>query len=218
MNLASVVTRRELRSYFESPVALIFLAIFLVATLFSFFGTSSFFARNLADVRPLFAWLPLLLIFLVAAVTMRQWAEERKMGTLEVMLTLPIPTRQLVAGKFMAGLALVAIALAMTLPVPLMVSMLGDLDWGPVIGGYLAASLLAALYLAIGLCVSSRTDNQVVSLMLTLVIGGLFYLLGSDTLTRFFDHGTAELLRSLGTGSRFESMERGVLDLRHPAS
>ena len=214
MSPISIVARKELRSYFESPVALIFLGIFLLATLFAFFGHSSFFARNIADVRPLFAWLPLLLIFLVAAITMRQWAEERKMGTLEVLLTLPVRTRDLVLGKFVAGNILVAVALAMTFSIPIMVSLLGDLDWGPVVGGYLGALLLGATYLSIGLCVSARTDNQVVSLMLTLVITALIYLLGSDALTQLFGGSVADVLRALGTGSRFASIERGVLDLR----
>ncbi|MBW2273054.1 MAG: Gldg family protein [Deltaproteobacteria bacterium] len=214
MSSIGIVARKEFRSYFQSPVAVIFLGIFLFSTLFSFFGSSAFFARNIADVRPLFEWLPLLLIFLVAAITMRQWSEERKMGTLEVLLTLPVTTRDMVLGKFLAGVALVALALAFTLPIPIMVSLIGDLDWGPVVGGYLGALLLGSTYLAIGLCVSARTDNQVVSLMLTLVIGGAIYLLGSDVVTAFFGNRGADLLRALGTGSRFTSIERGVLDLR----
>jgi ABC-2 type transport system permease protein len=214
MSPVSIVARKELRANFESAVALIFLGIFLLATLFSFFGFSNFFARNIGDVRPLFAWLPLLLIPLVAAISMRQWAEERKMGTLEVLLTLPVRTRDMVLGKFLAGMALIAVALAMTLPIPLMVSMLADLDWGPVMGGYLGALLLGGTYLSIGLCVSARTDNQVVALMLTLVIAGALYFLGSDILTQYFGMQSADLLRSLGSGSRFLSIERGVLDLR----
>ena len=214
MTAIRIVARKELRAYFDSPVALIFLGIFLVATLLGFFGYSSFFARDLADVRPLFAWMPVLLVLLVAAISMRQWAEERKMGTLEVLLTLPVSTRDLVLGKFTAGVVLVAVALALTAPLPIMVSMLGDLDWGPVVGGYVGALLLGALYLSIGLCVSARTDNQVVSLMLTLVIGGAMVAIGSTPVTSLFDQATGEVLRALGTGSRFASIERGVLDLR----
>jgi len=214
VSAVAIVARKELRAYFQSPVALIFLGVFLAATHFAFFAHAAFFARGLADVRPLFEWLPLLLVFLVAAITMRQWAEERKMGTLEVLLTLPVGSRDLVLGKFVAGVGLVALALGMTLPLPLMVSLLGDLDWGPVVGGYLGALLLGAAYLSIGLCVSARTDNQVVSLMLTGLIAALLYLLGSDAFTSFFGSSGADLLRALGTGSRFESIERGVLDLR----
>lgn len=214
MSATRIIARKELRSYFGSPIALIFLGVFLLATLVCFFGYSGFFARNLADVRPLFAWLPALLVLLVAAIAMRQWAEERKMGTLEVLLTLPVPTRDLVLGKFIAGTLLIAIALGLTLPIPWMVALLGDLDWGPVVGGYLGALLLGTTYLSIGLCVSARTDNQVVALMLTGVIGAALVAIGSDPLTELFSQGTAEVLRALGTGSRFVSLERGVLDLR----
>ena len=214
MSPVAIVARKELRASFQSPVALIFIGLFLAAVLYSFFGHSAFFARHIADVRPLFEWLPVWLILLVAALTMRQWAEEKKMGTLEVLLTLPVSTRDLVFGKFLAGMALVAIALAMTLPIPIGVSFLGPLDWGPVVGGYVGALLLGATYLSIGLCISARTDNQVVALMLTVLVAGALYFLGSDGVTAFFGNTTADVLRALGTGSRFESIERGVLDLR----
>jgi ABC-2 type transport system permease protein len=214
VNATLTVARKELRTLFQSPVALLFLAVFELVVLFTFFSASRWFARNIADVRPLFEWLPLLLVFLTAAVTMRQWAEERKLGTLEVLMTLPVGTRDLVLGKFLAATALVGVALTLTLPLPLMVAALGPLDWGPVIGGYTGALLLGALYVSIGLCVSARTDNQVVSLMVTLVIGGAMYLIGSQTVTALFDNTWTELLREAGTGARFESVERGVLDLR----
>ena len=208
------IIRKELRTYFLSPVALIFLGVFLVATLFIFFTLAKFFARNLADVRPLFSWLPILLIFLVSAITMRQWSEEQKLGTLEVLLTLPVKTSELVVGKFIAGMVLVMLALVLTLPLPLTVSNLGQLDWGPVIGGYVGALLLASAYMAIGLCISARTDNQIVALMITLVVGGLLYLVGAKAVASFFGNETSEFLRAIGTGSRFESIERGVLDVR----
>jgi ABC-2 type transport system permease protein len=206
--------RKELRSYFLSPVAVIFLGVFLVVTLFSFFYYAKFFARNIADVRPLFQALPFLLIFLVSAITMRQWSEEQKMGTMEILLTLPVRTRDLVLGKFLAGMALVGLALALTLPLPITVANLGQLDWGPVVGGYVAAAMLASAYMAIGLCVSARTDNQIVALMVTAVICAVLYGLGSDTVTGFFGTAGAEVLRALGSGSRFASIERGVLDVR----
>src|SRR3972149_10715167 len=158
------ITRKELETYFSSPMALIFLGAFLAVTLFAFFWVDTFFARGIADVRPLFRWMPILLIFLVAALTMRQWSEEQRSGTLETLLTLPVRPVQLVIGKFLAVLALVGVALALTLPLPITVSILGNLDWGPGLGGYVAALLLAAAYAAIGLFVSSRTDNQIVSL------------------------------------------------------
>ncbi len=214
MSAALTVARKELRALFHSPIALIFLGVFGGATLLIFFTIERFFARNLADVRPLFEWLPLLLIFLVSAVTMRAWAEERRSGTLEILLTLPVRTADLVLGKFLAGLALVGVALALTLPLPILVSTLGVLDWGPVIGGYVGALALGCAYLAIGLAVSSRTDNQVVALMVTVVCGGLLYLVGADGVVALFGDDVAGVLRSVGSGSRFTSIERGVLDLR----
>ncbi|MDA8165219.1 MAG: Gldg family protein [Desulfobacteraceae bacterium] len=214
MNQLLALTRKELKAYFGSPMAAIFIGAFLMAALFSFFWVETFFARNLADVRPLFRWMPLLLLFLVAALTMRQWSEEQRAGTLEVLLTLPVRLRYLVLGKFLAVLALVAVALALTLGLPVTVAILGNLDWGPVLGGYLGALLVAAAYIAIGLFVSSRTDNQIVALIATVLLAGLFYLVGSPVITDFVGNRTGELLRALGTGSRFASIERGVFDLR----
>jgi len=208
------IARKELGAYFGSPMALIFVGAFLVVTLFSFFWAETFFARNIADVRPLFRWMPVLMIFLVAALTMRQWSEEQRGGTLEVLLTLPVRRASLVWGKFMAVVALIAVALALTLFLPITVAMLGPLDWGPVVGGYLAAILMASAYAAIGLFVSSRTDNQIVALMVTVLICGLFYLLGASGVTDFVGNAVGEVLRAIGTGSRFESIERGVIDLR----
>ncbi len=208
------VVRKELRALFQSPIALIFLSIFLAAGLFLFFTYARFFARGLADARPLFEWMPLLLILLVSAITMRTWAEERRSGTLEVLMTLPVRTWDLILGKFFAGLVLVVLGLLFTLPIPLTVSFLGPLDWGPVLGGYFASTLLAGAYLAVGMCVSSRTDNQVVALMVTLVVGILLWLVGSDALTSLFSQDVSDVLRLIGTGARFQSVERGVLDLR----
>jgi ABC-2 type transport system permease protein len=217
MDAMMTVARKEFRALFRSPVALMFLATFLVAVLFTFFTWSTFWARNLADARPLFAWLPLLLVFLVSAVSMRAWAEEQRSGTLEILLTLPVHTTHLVLGKFAAGMALIGAALLFTLPIPWMVSVIGPLDWGPVIGGYVGALLLGAAYLSIGLCVSARTDNQVVALMTTLLIGSALYLIGTPRIGGLFDASTAEILSALGTGARFESIERGVIDLRDVA-
>ena len=209
-----VLARKELSAYFGTPMALIFVGAFLAITLLSFFWVETFFARNIADVRPLFRWMPVLLLFLLATLTMRQWSEEQRAGTLEVLLTLPIRRIELVLGKFLAVMLLVALALALTLFVPITVSILGPLDWGPVFGGYLAALLLASAYAAIGLFVSSRTDNQIVALILTVLLGGLFYVLGTTGVTGLVGDTLGQVLRAIGTGSRFESIERGVIDLR----
>ncbi|KFI22178.1 Gldg family protein [Nitrosococcus oceani] len=208
------IARKEFAGFFSSPTAFIFLGAFLAVILFIFFWVETFFARNIADVRPLFEWMPLLLIFLVAAITMRMWSEERRTGTLEFLLATPVKSYQFVLGKFLACLGLVAVALLLTLPLPLTVSFLGPLDWGPVLGGYLATLFLAAAYGAIGLFVSARSPNQIVSLILTTVVCGFFYLLGSDALTGLFGNRVSEFLQLLGSGSRFDSITRGVIDLR----
>jgi ABC-2 type transport system permease protein len=208
------IARKELSAYFGSAIALIFVGVFLVATLASFFWIEAFFSRNIADVRPLFRQMPLLLIVLVPALTMRQWSEEQRAGTLEVLLTLPVRRASLVLGKFVAVVALIAVALALTLYLPVSVSRLGDLDWGPVVGGYLAALLMASAYAAIGLFVSSRTDNQIVALIVTVLLCVALYGVGTRVVTDLVGQTPASILRAIGTGSRFESIERGVIDLR----
>ncbi len=208
------ITSKELKLYFGSPMALIFVGVFLVLTLFVFFWVDSFFARGIADARALFAWMPLLMIFLVSALTMHLWSREEDSGNLQVLLTMPARLVELVAGKFLSALALVALALALTLFLPITVASLGNLDWGPVIGGYLAALLLASSYIAIGMFVSSRTDNQLVALIGTAAVCGLFQAIGSPAVTDFAGATMGDLLRQFGTGSRFESIERGVIDLR----
>ncbi len=214
MKQTIAIAKKELNAYFGSPMALIFIGVFLAATLFSFFWIDAFFSRGVADVRPLFRWMPLLLIFLVAALTMRQWSHEAQSGTLEMLLTLPVHHWQLVLGKFLAVMGLVALSLALTLFVPITVSIIGNLDWGPVIGGYLAALLMASSYAAIGLFISSRTDNDIVALILTVLAGAILYLIGTSGVTEFAGETLGGVLRSLATGSRFESIERGVIDLR----
>ncbi|WP_025898343.1 Gldg family protein [Sneathiella glossodoripedis] len=206
--------RKEFSSFFASPAAYIFIGVFMAVSLFVFFWVETFFSRNIADVRPLFEWMPLLLVFLVSALTMKSWSEERRMGTLEFLMTAPTATWQIVAGKFIGAMGLVSLALLCTLPLPITVSFLGDLDWGPVVGAYIASLFLSGAYVAIGLFMSSRTDNQVVSLITTALVCGFFYVLGSPALTSLFGNYTGEFLRLIGSGSRFDSITRGVLDIR----
>ncbi len=208
------VCRREAGAYFASPVAYLFIGTFLAVTLFIFFWAETFFARNIADLRPLFQWLPVLLIALVATLTMRSWSEEHRAGTVELLMTSSASPLALVLGKFLAILALVAVALGLTVSLPITVAFLGPIDWGPVIGGYVASLFLAAAYAAIGLFISARTDNPIVSLMVTALVGGSFYLIGTEWLTALAPAGLAESMRALGTGARFDEITRGVLDLR----
>ncbi|MDA1074428.1 MAG: Gldg family protein [Proteobacteria bacterium] len=208
------IQRKELTLFFSSPVAYLFLAAFLAVTLFIFFWIEAYFARNIADVRPMFEWMPVLLIFLSAALTMRMWSEERRTGTLEFVVTMPVSTWEFVVGKFLACWFLLGVALLLTLPIPVTVALIGDLDWGPVLGGYLATILLGGAYVAVGLFVSARTDSQIVSLIVTTFVCGVLYMIGSPMLTELVGGGVADGLRALGSGSRFESIARGVLDLR----
>lgn len=161
------IAGKELTLFFSSPIGYLFLFSFLAITLFVFFWGEAFFARNIADVRPLFEWLPILLLFLCAALTMRMWSEERRSGTLEFVTTVPVTTWSFVLGKFAACWVLLAVALLLTLPIPVTVAWISNLDWGPVIAGYLAALLLGGAYITIGLTISASSDNQIVSLIIT---------------------------------------------------
>lgn len=213
-NTSLDIARKELGLFFSSPIGYLFLAVYLGVTLFVFFWVEQFFARNIADVRPMFEWLPILLIFLTAALTMRSWSDEQRVGTIEFLATTPVREWDLVLGKFLACLILLIVALAMTLPIPITVSLLGNIDWGPVFAGYVASLLLGAAYLSIGVFVSARTESQIVALILAVLVCGLFYLLGSPFLTELVGNQTANVLRGLGSGSRFESITRGVVDFR----
>ena len=208
------IANKEINLFFASPIAYLFLATFAAVTLFVFFWGEAFFSRNIADVEPMFAWMPILLIFLCSSLTMRLWSEERRSGTLEHVITQPLPLWYFVIGKFVGCLFLLAIALFITLPLPITVSIIGELDWGPVLAGYLATFLLGAAYLSIGLFISARTDNQIVSLISAVALCTVFYLLGNSAITDFVGIRAGEWLRLLGTGSRFESITRGVIDTR----
>lgn len=214
MRRIRVIALRELRAYFNSPIAYVFLFAFAGAALFTFFNIKAFFARGQADLRGLFEAVPLLLLMLVPALTMRLWAEEAKQGTLEVLLTLPAKDHELIAGKFLASWLLLAAGLALTLPLAVTVSMLGNMDWGPVMGGYLGALLLGGAYLAVGQFVSALTENQILAFILTFLVCLTLYGLGTELFSGLFPTRTATLLRSLATGSRFLSIARGVIDLR----
>lgn len=214
MSNVSQIAKKELSGFFSSLTGLIFFGAFLISTLFVFFWVETFFARNIADVRPLFEWMPILLVFLVPALTMKMWSEERSSGTIELLLTSRVSNLELVLGKFLACLGLVSLAVALTLPLAFTVSMLGPLDWGPVVGGYVAAVFLAGAYSAIGLYVSAKTTNQIVSLLISVLVCGVFYLIGSSAILGFFDNQIGEILSLCGSGSRFNSITRGIIDFR----
>lgn len=213
-NMIARIAAKEFGLFFSSPIGYLFLLAYLGVTLFAFFWGEAFFARNVSDVRPMFEWLPILLVFLSAALTMRMWSDERRTGTLELIATVPVTSFEFVTGKFLACWLLLIIALALTLPLPITVSYIANLDWGPVFAGYVAAAVLGAAYLSIGLFASAKSDNQIVALIVATFGCGAFYLIGSDFITGFVGGALADAFRFLGAGSRFEAITRGVLDLR----
>ena len=208
------ITRIELEGYFNSTLAYLCIGLFLVTALFAFFTADRFFTRGIADLMPLFHWLPILLLGLAAALTMKQWSNEQRTGTLVVLLTLPISIGEVVLGKFLAVTILIALALVLTLPLPITVAQLGYLDWSIVSGGYALALLMAAAYSAVGLFISSRTDSQIVAMFTTIFVGGLLYLVGTSGLTSLVDERFAAIMRAVGTGSHFQRIGQGILDLR----
>lgn len=218
MRASLTVARREFRAYWDSPIAYVFLTVFLIASAFLFFD--EFFARKIADVSALFGVLPLLFLFLVPLVTMRLWAEERRTGTEELLLTFPLRIRDAVIGKFLAAWALLAVALALTLPIVATVAWLSGggsspgLDLGPVAGGYLVALLMGGAYLAIGLFMSSATQHQIVAAVLTLAVLGALWVIGMPFVIAALPGWARPWAEVIALGSHFRAVARGLIDLR----
>lgn len=208
------VARRELRSAFDSPVAYVLLGLVPAVAAAFFFLVGGFFAEGTASLRGFFALMPWLLIFVAPAVTMRLWSEERRSGTEELLLTYPFRVRELVLGKFLAAWTLLALALAATAGVPLTVAWLGDLDWGPVVGGYVGTLLLGAASIAAGLLLSACTRNQVVAWLCSVVLLVVLNLLAVAATASAVPPALGRVLLFADFGARFESIARGVLDLR----
>ena len=182
---AFTVAGRELAGYFATPVAYVFIVIFLVLAGVLTFTLGTFFGRGQADLVPLFSFIPWLFLFLVPALTMRLWAEERRLGTIELLLTLPLPQWQAVLGKWMAAWAFCAIALALTCPLWITVNVLGSPDNGVILTGYVGCLLVAGAYLAVGAAISAATRNQVIAFVLAVAICFLFAAAGSPVVTEF---------------------------------
>ncbi len=208
-----VLFKKELLAYFSSPIAYIFLAVFLLAGNWLFF--SNFFLAGQASMRIYFVFLPWVFLFLAPAITMRLWAEEKKMGTNEFLMTLPVTDWQLVLSKFLSALFFVLIALVLTLTLPLTVNLMGDLDLGPIWGGYIGALFLAGAYLALGLFISSLTKNQIVAFVLALGAGLVFFIIGSETVLNQAPAFAIPVMKFLGLGSHFESISKGVIDSKN---
>jgi len=204
------IASKEFRDYFISPIAYIVISIFLLVTGWFFFAT--FFLYNQADLRNFFNLLPTTLSFVIPAITMRLFSEERNVGSYETLLTLPVTFRDIILGKFCAAVLLVAVMLLPTIFYAICITAIGSLDWGPVIGGYLGALLLGAAFSAIGLFASSLTRNQIIAFIVAMAI--CFILTTIDRMLFFFPQATLVVLGYLGAASHFQNIAKGIIDSR----
>jgi len=212
------VFKRELLSYFRTPLAYVFLVIFIFASAYLTFK-DNWFEAGQASLAIFFQNMPTLFLFLVPAMAMRLWAEERRSNSVELLFTLPVTTPQAVLGKFFAAWAMLLLALALTFPMVVTVAVLGDPDPGPIATGYLACALLAGAYLGIGSFFSALTRNQVIAFVLGVVAGGAFLVLGHPSTLDFLTghdapQGFLDALEGLSFQIRFESLMRGVVEIR----
>lgn len=213
-----IVLKRELAGYFTTPIAYVFLVIFVfLAGLFTFY-LGNLFERGQADLLPFFTFHPWLYLFLVPALAMRLWAEERRGGTIELLLTLPVTVAEVVLGKFLAAWAFTAIAVALTVPMWITVNYLGTPDNGVALAGYLGSLLMAGAFLAIGSCMSALTRNQVIAFVLAAVMSLIFILSGFPLVLDFFSSWAPEIVvqavSSFSFLTHFDAITKGVLDAR----
>jgi len=207
-----ILFKKELWSYFNSPIAYIFIAVFLIAGNWLFFN--SFFVISQASLRNYFSLLPWMFLFLAPALTMRLWAEEKKSGTIEFLLTLPITDMEVVLAKFFGALAFLFITLILSISLPVSIAFLGSVDIGPVIGGYLGALFLGGAYLALGLFISSLTRNQIIAFVLALAACFLAFIIGADFVVSSAPVAFQPLMQFLGLGSHFYNIAKGVIDTK----
>ncbi|MEY4787521.1 MAG: hypothetical protein RL692_1415 [Planctomycetota bacterium] len=213
-----VIFRREFRAYFATPLAAVFLVVFLFMSGVFSFSMGGLFERGQADLRSFFQFVPWLFLFLAPALSMRLWAEERRLGTIEVLTTLPIPLWHAVVGKFLAAWFFSLVALALTAPLWMTVSWLGDPDQGVIVAGYIGSAMVSGIFLAIGGFVSALTKNQVIAFVVTIVACFLVLLSGFPLVLNFFrgwmSPGAVEAIASVSVLTHFNSLMRGVVELR----
>lgn len=210
MHPLGTIMKRELRSFFVSPVAYIVMAIYLALTGWFFFST--FFLAGRADMRSFFSLMPILFSFTIPAITMRVFSEEYSSGSFEMLKTQPLTTADIVGGKFLSSVLFILIMLVPTISYAVSVGSVGELDWGPVIGGYIGAILLAGTYSAIGIFASSLTRNQIVAFIISAAVCVLLSLI--DQLSWVLPPVIANLLSSLGTAYHFSNISKGIIDSR----
>jgi ABC-2 type transport system permease protein len=218
MRTVWTIARRELASYFTSPLAYVFLVIFLLLAGFFTFTAGAFFERGEAGLAAFFAWHPWLYLVLVPAVGMRLWSEERRAGTLELLLTLPVTTAQAILGKFIASWIFLVLALALTFPVVVTVNVLGDPDNGAIVAGYVGSFLLAGAYLAVTSMTSAMTRSQVVAFILSVVLCLFLILAGfspvTDLLARWASPAFVDAVAAFSVITHFDGFQKGVIDSR----
>jgi ABC-2 type transport system permease protein len=212
------IFRRELKSYISTPIALICTIVFLVLTGFFTFKLGKFFETGQADLRAFFLWHPWLYLFIVPALSMRLWAEEKRTGTIELLLTLPVTRTEAMIGKFLAAWVVIGAALLLTFPIILTVSYLGQPDMGVIVASYLGSFLMAGAYLAIGCAVSAATSNQIISFVMTTFLCLFFILLGFepvvDMLADVLPGVFVDQITNMSFPYHFDAIQRGVIDLR----
>ncbi|HEX5050208.1 MAG TPA: ABC transporter permease subunit [Planctomycetota bacterium] len=212
-----VVFRRELKSYFLSPIAYVFGILFLVVVLY-FASLSSLVQGSQASMQPFFGLLPIVFLIFLPALTMRLWAEERKLGTIELLMTFPVRSSQLVLGKFTAALAYLAFVLVLTLGLPLTLGAYGRIDWPPVVGAYTASLLFAGSFVAVGMFWSSVTRDQIIAMLLSfgslIVLYALGYPVLIELLAGWLPAVVVDLLNGISPYKYFESIARGIIDTR----
>lgn len=218
MSASWAVSKRELRAYFTTPLAYVFIVIFVALTGATTFFFGGLFDRGQADMQPMFGFLPWLYLFLIPSVSMRLWAEERKTGTIELLMTLPISVTQAVMGKFLAAWIFIAVALALTFPIWITVNYLGDPDNGVIVASYLGGLLMAGSYIAIGGFVSAMTRNQVIAFVIGAVVIFLFMMSGLELVYGVFQGWApvlvVDLVQSLSFLVHYDAIVRGVIDIR----
>lgn len=212
MRTIAALTGKEFRSYFHSPIAYIYLVVFIAFTSWFFFR--GFFVMNTATMRGFFSLMPWTFLFLIPAVTMRLWAEEQKLGTMEVLMTWPVREHEAVLGKYFAGLGLLLVSLLLTLPLTATVFLVGGPDPGPILAGYLGLVFMGGAYLAIGLFASSLTENQIVAFIFGVIMSFALFIVGEDFIIVAAPGWIAPILSFLGLGAHFSSIGRGVIDSR----
>jgi ABC-2 type transport system permease protein len=218
MHNIKTIFRREFASYFATPLALVFIVFFLVLAAAFAFQFGNFYERGQADLAPFFSFHPWLYLFLIPAISMRLWAEERKSGSIELLMTLPVTTWQAVIGKYLAAWAFAGVALALTFPMWITVNYLGDPDNGAILAGYIGSWLMAGGFLAIGACLSAATRNQVIAFIFTVVLcfGFLFsgFPIVLDIVSGWAPRALVDALASLSFYTHFQAISKGVIDLR----